>query len=92
MQCDEQFWGIQRIMPPRTGTGSRSSNTAATGSFELAVVEHPSAPIAGGYNPYDTFPSGRRTGSSRQHADLRQLSEWIRLKRQVEQAKKTEGS
>jgi len=55
-------------------------------------VEHPSAPIAGGYNPYDTFPSVRRTGSSRQHADLRQLSEWIRLKRQVEQTKKTQDS
>lgn len=79
-------------MPLHRGTGSRFSNTAATGSFELAIVEHPSAPVAGGYNPYDTFPSVRRAGSSRQHADLRQLSEWIRLKRQVAQIKKSEGS
>ena len=78
-------------MPFRSGSGTRHSNAAATGSFELAIVDHPSAPVAGGYNPYDTFPNVRRAGSSQQHADLRQLSEWIRLKRQVAQIKKTES-
>ena len=78
-------------MPFRRDSGTRHS-TAATGSFELAIVDHPSAPVAGGYNPYDTFPSVRRAGSTRQHADLRQLSEWIRLKRQVAQIKKTDES
>ena len=79
-------------MPFRRDSGTRHSNAAATGSFELAIMEHPSAPVAGGYNPYDTFPSVRRAGSTRQHADLRQLSEWIRLKRQVEQIKKSDES
>ena len=79
-------------MPLRTGTGNRCSTAAATGSFELAIVEHPSAAVAGGYNPYDTFPNVRRAGSMQQHSDLRQLSEWIRLKRQVAQIKKFDGS
>ena len=64
--------------------------TAATGSFELSLEEHPAAPVAGGYNPYDTFPSVRPVGSAQQNADLRRLSEWIRLKRQVSQIKKTD--
>jgi hypothetical protein len=77
-------------MPLRKDSGTRRSNAAATGSFELAIVEHPSAPVAGGYNPYDTFPSVRRNGGAQQNADLRRLSEWIRLKRQVAQIKKSE--
>ncbi len=79
-------------MPLRTGTGNRRSNAAATGSFELAIVEHPSTPVACGYNPYDTFPSVRRAGSMQQHAELRQLSAWIRLKRQVAQIKNSDRS
>jgi len=63
---------------------------AATGSFELSLEEHPAEPVAGGYNPYDTFPSVRPVGSAQQNADLRRLSEWIRLKRQVAQIKKTD--
>ena len=79
-------------MPLHRNSGSRRSNAAATGSFELAIVEHPSAAIAGGYNPYDTFPSVQRNGGAQQNADLRRLSEWIRLKRQVAQIKKAEES
>ena len=65
---------------------------AASGSFELSLEQPPSAPVAGGYNPYDTFPSVRPVGSAQQNADLRRLSEWIRLKRQVAQIKKTDKS
>ncbi len=65
---------------------------AATGSFELSLEAHPTAPVAGGYNPYDTFPSVRPVGSAQQNADLRRLSEWIRLKRQVAQIKQTDES
>ncbi len=43
--------------------------------------------LVGGYNPYDAdaaaavkLPDGKR-----KHTDLRKLSEWIRLKREVEQ-------
>jgi hypothetical protein len=79
-------------MPLRRDGGTKRSNAAATGTFELAIVDHPSAPIAGGYNPYDTFPNVRRAGSTQQHADLRRLSEWIRLKRQVAQIKKSDNS
>lgn len=79
-------------MPFRRDSAAKPTNAAATGSFELAIVEHPSTPVAGGYNPYDTFPSVRRSGSTQHHADLRRLSEWIRLKRQVAQIKKTEES
>jgi hypothetical protein len=81
--------GIEGIMAIRRDSRTGRSNAAATGSFELAVVEHPSGAVAGGYNPYDTFPSVRRAGGTQQHADLRRLSEWIRLKRQVAQIKKT---
>jgi hypothetical protein len=76
-------------MPLHKDFGSRRLNTAATGSFELAIVEHASAPVAGGYNPYDTFPSVGRKNGTQEHADLRRLSEWIRLKRQVAQIKKS---
>ena len=65
---------------------------AATGSFELSLEEPASAPVVGGYNPYDTFPSVRPVGSAQQNADLRRLSEWIRLKRQVAQIKKSDKS
>ena len=39
-----------------------------------------------GYNPYDADPAAapKNPGSKRKHTDLRKLSEWIRLKREVE--------
>jgi hypothetical protein len=43
-------------------------------------------PETGG-NPYDTFPNLRANEVGRRQADLRRLSEWIRLKRQVQALK-----
>ena len=40
-----------------------------------------------GGNPYDTFPNLRAADVGRSQSDLRRLSEWIRLKRQVEALK-----
>lgn len=45
-----------------------------------------------GYNPYDTFPNTSSTGSFAQHRDLRELSNWIRTKRQVEKGKEEEAT
>ena len=65
-------------------------STAATGSFELMLEEQAiPARTGGGYNPYDTFPNVRQPGVATRQADLRRLSEWIRLKRQVSQLKKS---
>jgi len=41
-----------------------------------------------GYNPYDAVPSKPAKGESNKPTDLRKLSEWIRLTRQVEALKK----
>ena len=66
-------------------------STAATGTFELMLEEQAvSAKSGGGFNPYDTFPNPRQGGLGQRQADLRRLSEWIRLKRQVSQLKKSE--
>jgi hypothetical protein len=50
----------------------------------------PLAPVKGGYNPYDRDPQRRKKPDAVSHAntDLRKLSEWIRLKREVEELKK----
>jgi hypothetical protein len=50
----------------------------------------PQAPVKGGYNPYDRDPQRRTKPEAVSHAntDLRKLSEWIRLKREVEELKK----
>ena len=67
---------------------SRSDSTAQTGTFEM-TLEEPAVPanIDGGYDPYETWPSVRTPGSTAKQADLRRLSEWIRLRRQVSQLK-----
>jgi len=44
------------------------------------------------FNPYDTYPSVSKPDSAQRNADLRKLSEWIRIKRQVEQLKKKDGT
>jgi hypothetical protein len=68
-------------------------STARSGRFELMLEEQaPVAKSGGGYNPYDTFPNVREAGVTTRQADLRRLSEWIRLKRQVSQLKKPEGT
>jgi len=41
-----------------------------------------------GYNPYDTWPATQEPDAARRNTDLRRLSEWIRLKRQVETLRK----
>jgi hypothetical protein len=55
------------------------------------VVERQAPPPAAaaetGSNPYDTFPNLRANDVGRRQSDLRRLSEWIRLKRQVEALK-----
>ena len=64
-------------------------STASTGSVELMLEEQAvPAKVGGGYNPYDTFPNVRQAGVGQRQADLRRLSEWIRVKRQVSQLKK----
>jgi len=76
----------------RVGRNSTSSGTAAaTGTFELMLEEEACAPKAfNGYNPYETLPGMRRGGPSPRQADLRRLSDWIRLKRQVTAIKSAE--
>ena len=41
-----------------------------------------------GYNPYDAVPNGKSREPGRKPTDLRKLSEWIRLHRQIEELKK----
>ncbi|HTP40785.1 MAG TPA: hypothetical protein VMI92_14560 [Steroidobacteraceae bacterium] len=66
-------------------------SAAVTGTHELMLEEKAAtAKIGGGYNPYDTFPNVREGGLEQRQADLRRLSEWIRLKRQVAQLKKSD--
>jgi hypothetical protein len=55
---------------------------------ELAMAEAQSpVTIESSCNPYDTFPNLRANDVGHRQADLRRLSEWIRLKRQVEALK-----
>ena len=70
---------------------SHSESTASTGTFEL-MLEDNSVPgkVGDGYNPYETWPSVRQPGSTAKQADLRRLSEWIRLRRQVWQLKRSD--
>lgn len=37
-----------------------------------------------GYDPYDTVPNVRQANSMQRHAELRQLSDWIRQQREAE--------
>ena len=61
-------------------------STARTGRFELILEEQaPVVKSGGGYDPYDTFPNVSQPGVAQRQADLRRLSEWIRVKRQVSQ-------
>ena len=48
---------------------------------------------AGGYNPYDTVPLDKSKGKSKRAkpTDLRKLSEWIRITREIEQLKKEQS-
>jgi hypothetical protein len=46
-----------------------------------------------GYNPYDAVPAGKpkATDPARKPTDLRKLSEWIRMQRQVAELKKQQS-
>jgi hypothetical protein len=70
---------------------NHSESTARTGTFEL-TIEAKALPdnLGNGYDPYETWPSVRQPGSTSKQADLRRLSEWIRLQRQVSQLKKSD--
>jgi hypothetical protein len=46
--------------------------------------------IPGGYNPYDAMAQGKSKQAPRKPTDLRKLSEWIRVQRQVADLKKRE--
>ncbi|HEX9473860.1 MAG TPA: hypothetical protein VF931_06710 [Steroidobacteraceae bacterium] len=71
---------------------SHNESTAVTGNFDLMLQDR-GAPVStgSGYDPYDTWPSVRTPGSSAKQADLRRLSEWISLRRQVSQLKKSDS-
>jgi hypothetical protein len=47
----------------------------------------PHSSSGAGCNPYDTIPNTSSTATFKRHKDLRELSEWIRMKRQVQQLK-----
>jgi hypothetical protein len=69
------------------------NSIVSTGRFELMLEEQaPAVKAGGGYNPYDTFPNVRQPGVGQRQADLRRLSEWIRVKRQVSQLKQPSES
>jgi hypothetical protein len=53
-------------------------------------LQVPQGGSGAGCNPYDTFPNTSSTGAIKRHKDLRELSEWIRMKRQVQQLKRDE--
>ena len=44
---------------------------------------------SGGYNPYDTIPNASSSTGVHRMQDMRRLSEWIRLKREM--ARKDKG-
>jgi hypothetical protein len=62
-----------------------------SGRYELILEEETVPAPVGGYDPYETWPSVRTPGSTTKQADLRRLSEWIRLRRQVSQLKKSDS-
>ncbi|MEO7774009.1 MAG: hypothetical protein ABIT36_05925 [Steroidobacteraceae bacterium] len=50
--------------------------------------------LKGGYDPYDRDPlkKAKKPATSHQRTDLRKLSEWIRLKREVEELKQKDDA
>jgi hypothetical protein len=73
---------------PRPGQPERESQADSAyfeGLEDIQLEEEAArARVGSGYNPYDTVPNLREPDSAQRHADLRRLSEWIRLKRQME--------
>lgn len=54
---------------------------------KLRAAPAKGATSAGGYNPYETVAPKAAGDSPRKPTDLRKLSEWIRLQREVEALK-----
>jgi LPS sulfotransferase NodH len=76
-------------MSARTG---KFDPNAATGRLELMLEEEVvRARVGSGYNPYETVPNVGKPGEPKRYSDLRQLSEWIRLKRQMAKQVADEG-
>ena len=58
---------------------------------KLTLTQPPETdPHSRGVNPYDRDPAQRSTGKT-QRTDLRKLSEWIKLQKQVEAQKAAAG-
>jgi hypothetical protein len=74
-----------------TTSSDKQDPSVATGSYELMLEEDVQQAKAGsGYNPYDTWPNVRQAGVTQRQADLRRLSDWIRVKRQVATTRKSD--
>ncbi len=70
---------------------STSSRSAPKPASELSLEDTGPRPAPGGaYNPYDIDPKARRPLKPVAKQDLRKLSEWIKLKKEVEELKKEE--
>jgi hypothetical protein len=67
----------------RKHTGSRTHRLNSSGKLSLAEDE-----VFETFDPYDRHPHGSRNIEPPTRTDLRKLSEWIKLKRDVEALKK----
>jgi hypothetical protein len=63
-------------------------DTLAQKARGVQVNARPSSRSSSGYNPYDAEPARTSKEPRRKPTDLRKLSEWIRLQREVEDLKK----
>ena len=55
-------------------------------------VDLPDRRGSGGYNPYDAPPGSEQATPSAHGTDLRKLSEWIRVRREVEAQKAAQAA
>jgi len=79
----------------RRGSLAPGSRPSAPKPAELSLVDdREQMPLRGGaYNPYDIDPAiGRKQLQPVAKPDLRKLSQWLKLKREVEELKKEEPS
>jgi hypothetical protein len=90
MKSDPKFqfaaFDDERVEPVKVPRLSLEDTISQT----MRGVKAPHSRNGSGYNPYDTFPNTSSTGAFARHKDLRQLSQWIRAKRQVEELKKVD--
>jgi hypothetical protein len=82
---------MKRPISDQAGTDADDSmelsleDTLAQKMRGIAVTSR--VPVAG-YNPYDALAAGKRR--AKKPTDLRKLSEWIRLHREINELKKNE--